>query len=76
MMEADIAGIYRDYIACLNAQDWPKLMQFVHDEVSHNGRQLGVSGYRAMLENDFREIPTSIFRLSCWSPSRPISRAG
>jgi predicted ester cyclase len=63
MMEADLAGIYRDYIACLNAQDWPKLMQFVHDEVSHNGRQLGVSGYRAMLENDSREIPDLHFQI-------------
>jgi predicted ester cyclase len=54
---ADLSGIYRDYIACLNRQDWPKLEHFVHEDVLHNGRPLGLSGYREMLERDFREIP-------------------
>ncbi len=57
MTRTDLADIYRDYIACLNEQDWPKLGRFVHDEVSHNGRRIGLSGYRLMLERDFREIP-------------------
>ena len=57
MDEADLYEIYRGYIACLNRQDWPRLNQFVHDEVSHNGRRLGIAGYRAMLEKDFDEIP-------------------
>lgn len=56
-MVTDLAPIYRDYIACLNAQDWPKLATFVHDDVHHNGRTLGVPGYRAMLEKDFIDIP-------------------
>ena len=55
--QADLIGVYRDYIACLNQQDWPKLGQFVHDDVRYNGQQIGVSGYRAMLERDFHEIP-------------------
>ena len=42
---------------CLNNQDWAKLGQFVHEKAVHNGRELGVSGYRAMLEKDFQEIP-------------------
>jgi predicted ester cyclase len=59
----DLAGIYRAYIACLNAQDWDKLRQFVGDGVSHNGRQLGLSGYREMLERDFSEIPDLHFNI-------------
>lgn len=58
---ADLSGIYREYIACLNRQDWPKLDRFVHDDVCHNGRQIGISGYRGMLEKDFREIPDLCF---------------
>ncbi|MGD9511670.1 MAG: ester cyclase [Geminicoccaceae bacterium] len=57
MAETGLAGIYRDYIACLNHQDWALLGQFVHEDVRHNGRLLGVSGYRAMLERDYQEIP-------------------
>src|SRR4051812_21353523 len=51
--ETDLSNVYRDYIACLNNQDWPKLGQFVHDEVIHNGRRVGLSGYCEMLERDF-----------------------
>jgi predicted ester cyclase len=52
-----LASIYRAYIACLNARDWPSLPRFVHDEACHNGRPFGVAGYRAMLEQDVRDIP-------------------
>lgn len=61
MAKADLSTVYRDYIACLNKQDWPKLEQFVQDEVTYNGRQIGLSGYRAMLEKDFHEIPDLTF---------------
>jgi predicted ester cyclase len=57
MTRTDLCEVYRDYIACLNRQDWPKLDQFVDDEVTHNDRRIGLSGYRAMLERDFCEIP-------------------
>jgi predicted ester cyclase len=57
MTRTDLRDVYRDYIACLNRQDWPKLGQFVHDEVHYNGQRIGVVGYRAMLERDFDEIP-------------------
>lgn len=57
MTVIDIAGAYRRYLACLNAQDWTSLGTFVHDDVVHNGRQLGLAGYRAMLEKDFDDIP-------------------
>jgi len=57
MSRGGLADTYRSYIACLNRQDWPALGQFVHDDVAHNARPLGLSGYRAMLEQDFRDIP-------------------
>ena len=57
MTPAELADLYRSYIACLNRQDWTMLGQFVHDDVSHNAKPLGLSGYRAMLEQDFRQIP-------------------
>jgi len=64
MDKAELAGAYRAYIACLNAQDWPNLGAFVADDAVHNGRRLGVSGYRAMLERDFRDIPDLRFNVA------------
>jgi predicted ester cyclase len=55
--ENNLAAVYRDYIACLNRQDWPNLGKFVHEEVRYNGEQLGLSGYHGMLDEDFRAIP-------------------
>ncbi|WP_234680656.1 ester cyclase [Bradyrhizobium monzae] len=63
MTPAELANSYRDYIACLNRQDWPALGQFVHDDAIHNARPLGLAGYRAMLEQDFREIPDLRFNI-------------
>jgi predicted ester cyclase len=60
---AELRSIYQRYLDCLNAQDWPRLGEFVHDSVSHNGRPLGVAGYRSMLENAFRQIPDLHFRV-------------
>lgn len=61
MIKTDLSSLYRDYIACLNKQDWPKLEQFVHDGVCYNGEQIGLVGYRAMLERDFYETPDLYF---------------
>ncbi len=44
----NLSNVYRNYIACLNKRGWPKPGQFVDDEVIHNGRRVGLSGY---LEN-------------------------
>jgi len=63
MMKADLSDVYRDYIACLNRQDWPKLEQFVDDDVCYNGQRIGLSGYRGMLERDFSEIPDLHFNI-------------
>lgn len=63
MDKADLADVYRDYIDCLNRQDWPALGQFVGAEARHNGRRIGLEGYREMLERDFREIPDLYFNI-------------
>jgi predicted ester cyclase len=62
-MRTHLSGVYREYIACLNEQDWLKLGRFVHDDVIHNGRRIGLSGYREMLERDFDEIPDLYFQI-------------
>ncbi|ERL99801.1 ester cyclase [Brucella intermedia 229E] len=59
-MAQPLAEIYRDYIACLNRQDWDDLGLYVHEEAVHNGRALGLDGYRRMLEQDFEAIPPDL----------------
>ena len=63
MTESALAILYRGYIACLNKQDWVRLGQFVHDDVRYNGQLTGLSGYRELLERDFREIPDLRFNI-------------
>jgi predicted ester cyclase len=63
-MSPHLADLYADYIACLNAQDWGSLDRFVHPEVVHNGQPLGLTGYRSMLEANFRDIPDLRFRVA------------
>ena len=63
MSELDLHTIYRDYIDCLNRRDWASLGEFVGDDVSHNGRPIGLSGYREMLEKDVRDIPDLRFQI-------------
>jgi predicted ester cyclase len=58
-----LSDVYRAYIDCLNARDWSRLGQFVHEDAIHNGRPLGLSGYRAMLEQDVRDIPDLRFHM-------------
>lgn len=63
MDDENLGDAYRSYLACLNRQDWARLGDFVHNDVRHNSRELGLSGYRAMLEKDFREIPDLRFNV-------------
>jgi predicted ester cyclase len=72
----DLSDIYREYIACLNRQDWPNLGRFVDKEVHYNGKRIGLSGYREMLERDFRAIPDLYFdiQLLISEPPRVASR--
>jgi predicted ester cyclase len=69
--KADLSDLYRLYIACLNQQDWPRLGQFVDDRVYYNDRQVGLSGYREMLERDFREIPDLRFNIQLLISNAP-----
>ena len=64
MLKSDLSDVYRDYIACLNKQDWSKLGHFVHDEAIHNDRRIGLLGYIEMLEKDFRDIPDLHFNIA------------
>ena len=60
---ANLDNIYHAYIDCLNAQDWGRLGEFVDESAVHNGRHLGVAGYRSMLEQDYRDIPDLHFNI-------------
>ena len=57
----DLAGAYADYLACLNRQDWGRLDLHVADDVTYNGRPVGLAGYRDMLIGDFKAIPDLAF---------------
>lgn len=72
MTKAELADIYRSYIACLNRQDWPNLGQFVHEDVHYNGKRIGLSGYREMLEGDFRAIPDLYFDIRLLISEPPL----
>jgi predicted ester cyclase len=63
MTAAELANHYRAYLVCLNAQAWPALGDFVHERVVHNGRQLGLAGYRDMLIGNFADIPDLRFNI-------------
>ena len=78
MIKTNLADVYRGYIACLNQQDWPKLAEFVHEEVSYNGQRIGLLGYREMLERNFDEIPDLYFdiQLLISDPPYIASRLG
>lgn len=52
-----IDEVYRGYLACLNARRWDELGRFVADDVVHNGKRLGLAGYRSMLEADVHAVP-------------------
>ena len=76
MSPESLSDFYRGDIACLNRQGRESLGAFVHARAEHNGRPLGLSGYRAMLEADFRAIPDlrSTIALLVSEPPRIASR--
>lgn len=63
MTDSELAEFYRDYIACLNGQDWPASARFVHEDVTHDGKRQGIAVYHKMLEKDFDEISDSYFNV-------------
>jgi predicted ester cyclase len=76
MTRDELEATYRGYIDCLNAQAWDRLGRFVDDAVDYNGSPVGLAGYRAMLEGDFRAIPDLRFaiELVIAEPPRVASR--
>lgn len=67
----DLAAAYRAYLDCLNARDWEHLGRHVVDDVRRNGERLGVTGYRQMLEKDFRDIPDLAFQIELLAVDPP-----
>jgi predicted ester cyclase len=63
MDKIKLSDVYRNYIACLNQQDWSRLEQYVDNNVCYNDKQIGLSGYRKMLERDFYNIPDFHFNI-------------
>lgn len=63
MDQARLTLIYSEYIASLNERDWTRLGEFVDSDVVHNGLQLGLAGYRSMLEGNVRDIPDLRFEM-------------
>lgn len=64
MMEKDqLSAVYRQYIDCLNRRDWGHLENFVCNGVKRNNEQLGLCGYKAMLEENYEDIPDLAFRI-------------
>lgn len=57
MAKTSLVNAYREYIACLNRQDWKQLGKFVHAAVFNNGQPIGLAHYRNMLIGNFRDIP-------------------
>ncbi|MCR6499172.1 ester cyclase [Shinella sp. CPCC 101442] len=76
MTSEDLAALYRGYIGCLNRQDWDNLDSFVHEDAHYNGKRIGLSGYRTMLESDFLAIPDLHFAIDFLviEPPRVASR--
>jgi predicted ester cyclase len=74
-MSTDLADLYRGYIACLNAQDWTNLGDFVGNDVEYNGKTIGLTGYRDMLERDYREIPDLRFDIQLLACEPPLVAA-
>ena len=75
MASTSLSDLYRAYIDCLNRRDWEELGQYVDGEVEHNGRPLGLSGYREMLVKNFEDIPDLRFNVQLLACSPPLVAA-
>ena len=64
MTREEIIHAYREYIACLNRQDWDNLHRYVDAQVTYNGERIALAGYRDMLIGDFEAIPDLSFKVS------------
>lgn len=67
----NLSDVYRAYIACLNRQDWADLGAFVDLDIHYNGKRIGLSGYRELLEDDFARIPDLHFEIELLVADEP-----
>lgn len=72
MTRKELVSIYKNYINCLNRQDWDRLGDYVDDGVEYNRKRISLSQYRAMLEGDFRAIPDLQFNISILCSDPPV----
>ena len=75
MEQSPLFPPYHAYIDCLNRQDWDHLGRYVDDQARHNGRPLGLSGYREMLVKDFEDIPDLRFEIELLASTPPLIAA-
>jgi predicted ester cyclase len=61
---SEVSTFYHAYIKCLNCQDWDGLGHFVALDVQYNDQRIGLTGYRAILERNYREIPDLFFNIT------------
>lgn len=66
---------YRAYIAWLNGRSWNELGAYAASDVQHNGRNLGLTGCRDMLINDFDQIPDLFFKIGLLTCEPPFVAA-
>ena len=59
----DLAKTYQAYIACLNTRNLDRLGEYVEKSAVHNGRKIGLTGYREMLKGNYRDIPDLRFHI-------------
>lgn len=57
MPNEKLLDIYRDYIDCLNRQDWDSLGKYVADNVVYNAKFVGYARYLKARQEEFRDIP-------------------
>ncbi|KAF0843235.1 putative ester cyclase [Methylovorus glucosotrophus] len=72
MDKYQLAAIYREYISCLNKQNWQELGRYVHSDVQRNGEKLGIEGYEAMLRKSYEDIPDLEYRIGILVAEPPI----
>ena len=75
MPEPALPDLYRAYLDCLNRQAWDELGRHVDAAVEHNGRPFGLAGYRAMLVQDFEDIPDLRFEIALVASTPPLLSA-
>jgi predicted ester cyclase len=63
MAGSDLAFLYQSYLSCLNDRDLDRLGEFVDEDVEYNGQRIGITGYRKMLEENYRDIPDLRFSI-------------